>query len=287
MGATEEYSKVVDLVAKYCVHYPMLRFTCKRVEDKRTDVSTHAVQRPDISAEDEEESFLKKLNDVRIDVIKRQYGQQQVGKDLFSHLHEWKNLEIGANLVYTRPNTVSAKRSQLLIFINNRLVVNEKLKRTIEAAYAIFQPKGGYSYFVYLALSIRPELIDVNVHPTKKQVIFERQDDLAEALAHLLEEKLQDTLQNRTFEVGEAKPVSRVTFTHERLKSRDDVRDPEAHKKVRTDHTTATLDRFLKKGSASLRSDLHATRDKVAVPEKIVSVRKLIYAFEQDIDQTL
>jgi DNA mismatch repair protein MLH1 len=74
MGATEEYSKVVDLVAKYCVHYPMLRFTCKRVEDKRTDVSTHAVQRPDISAEDEEESFLKKLNDVRIDVIKRQYG---------------------------------------------------------------------------------------------------------------------------------------------------------------------------------------------------------------------
>ena len=55
---------------------------------------------------------------------------------------------------------------------------------------------------MYLALSIRPELIDVNVHPTKKQVIFERQDDLAEALAHLLEEKLQDTLQNRTFEVG-------------------------------------------------------------------------------------
>ena len=43
----------------------------------------------------------------------------------------------------------------------------------------------------------------------------------------------------------------------------------------------------MKKGSASLRSDLHATRDKVAVPEKIVSVRKLIYAFEQDIDQTL
>ena len=78
-----------------------------------------------------------------------------------------------------------------------------------------------------------------------------------------------------------------MTYTHERLKSRDDVRNPEAHRQVRTDHTTATLDRFLKKGNASLRSDLHSTRDKVAVPQKIVAVRKLIYAFEQDVDQTL
>lgn len=48
-----------------------------------------------------------------------------------------------------------------------------------------------------------------------------------------------------------------------------------------------TLDKFLKKGNTSLRSDLHSTRDKVNVPLKIVSVRKLIHAFEQDVDQTL
>lgn len=83
-----------------------------------------------------------------------------------------------------------------MLFINNRLVQNEKLKKTIDAAYAIFQPKGGYSYFCYMALSIRPDLIDVNVHPTKKQVIFERQDELADALATFLEEKLQGTMQS-------------------------------------------------------------------------------------------
>lgn len=74
----------------------------------------------------------------------------------------------------SKPNTVNYKKSCLLLFINNRLVENDKIKRTVDNAYAMFQPKGGYSYFVYLALSIRPDLIDVNVHPTKKQVIFER-----------------------------------------------------------------------------------------------------------------
>lgn len=74
MSAGEEYAKVVDVVARYSVHYPMLRFTCKRVEDKRTDVSTHAVQRPNLSLIEDESEFLSKLNDVRLDVVKRQYG---------------------------------------------------------------------------------------------------------------------------------------------------------------------------------------------------------------------
>jgi DNA mismatch repair protein MLH1 len=69
-------------------------------------------------------------------------------------------------------------------------VENDKLKRTCESMYNVFQPKGGYSFFIYLALSIRPDLIDVNVHPTKKQVIFERQEELCEALQEFLEIKL-------------------------------------------------------------------------------------------------
>ena len=74
MSHGEEYAKVVDVVARYSVHYPMLHFTSKRVEDKRTDVSTHAVNRPNLSLIEDESEFLSKLNDVRVDVIKRQFG---------------------------------------------------------------------------------------------------------------------------------------------------------------------------------------------------------------------
>ena len=84
MHPKDEYKKIVEVIAKYAVHYPMLKFTCKSVEDKRTDVTTMAVQRPDLSTLKEEAEFFSKLNNIRVDVIKRHYGQQNTGRDLFA-----------------------------------------------------------------------------------------------------------------------------------------------------------------------------------------------------------
>lgn len=50
----------------------------------------------------------------------------------------------------------------------DRLVESDKIKRIVDSTYAMYQPKGNFSYLVYMALSVKPELIDVNVHPTKK-----------------------------------------------------------------------------------------------------------------------
>jgi DNA mismatch repair ATPase MutL len=53
MNANEEYMKIVDVVLKYSIHYPMIKFSCRKLEDKKTDISTHTVARPLI---DEDES---------------------------------------------------------------------------------------------------------------------------------------------------------------------------------------------------------------------------------------
>lgn len=47
IGANEEYAKIVEVVARYSIHYPLVKFTCKKVEDKKTDVSTHSIPRPE------------------------------------------------------------------------------------------------------------------------------------------------------------------------------------------------------------------------------------------------
>lgn len=46
LGANEEYNKIVEVVARYSIHYPLIKFTSKKVDSKNIDVSTHAVPRP-------------------------------------------------------------------------------------------------------------------------------------------------------------------------------------------------------------------------------------------------
>ena len=59
------------MVSRYSIHYPLIKFTCKRVEDKKTDVSTYAINRPCIDQLESEAELLHKLNDIRIEIIKR------------------------------------------------------------------------------------------------------------------------------------------------------------------------------------------------------------------------
>jgi DNA mismatch repair ATPase MutL len=42
----EEYAKIVEVVTRYAVHYPLTKFSCRKMDDKKTDVSTHNIPRP-------------------------------------------------------------------------------------------------------------------------------------------------------------------------------------------------------------------------------------------------
>lgn len=52
-----------------------------------------------------------------------------------------------------------------------RLVESTILRRSVEELYAAYLPKGGHP-FLYLSLQLPPESLDVNVHPTKREVNF-------------------------------------------------------------------------------------------------------------------
>ena len=59
--------------------------------------------------------------------------------------------------------------------------------------------------------------------------------------------------------------------------------------KIRTDSQALTLDRFLSKGTnvGANKGIPSSSEMQVVVPEKLMSVKKLIYAFENDCDQQL
>ncbi|CAN0525944.1 unnamed protein product, partial [Ectocarpus sp. 12 AP-2014] len=63
------------------------------------------------------------------------------------------------------------QRSEFILFINDRLVESPSIKKTVECAYKDVLPKNTHP-FVYLGITMPSHHLDVNVHPTKREVRF-------------------------------------------------------------------------------------------------------------------
>ena len=72
------------------------------------------------------------------------------------------------------------------------------LKKGIENIYTSFLMKGSYP-FVYLALTVKPENIDVNIHPTKQQVHFLYEDFIVERVCKTLSSSLSQNNCSKSF----------------------------------------------------------------------------------------
>ena len=90
------------------------------------------------------------------------------------------------------------KRTTILLFINHRSVESTAIKRAVEQTYASFLPKGGHP-FVYIDLEIEPHRLDVNVHPTKREVNFLNEDEIIDIICAEIRSKLSQADSSRTF----------------------------------------------------------------------------------------
>lgn len=140
----------------------------------------------------------------------------------------------------------------------DRLVDCSPLKRALEAFYANLLAKGAYP-FVYLSLQISPSKVDVNVHPTKREIGFEDQDDIIDFVCSALGQKLEKASESRSFNVQTLLPNAPRPVDPLRTPARQATLDQTAdspsrtpvssagrktapNKLVRTDYQAQTLD---------------------------------------------
>ncbi|KAJ5200001.1 hypothetical protein N7491_009202 [Penicillium cf. griseofulvum] len=176
-SASEEYAKILDVVGRYAVHCSGVAFSCRKHGDSGVSISTP------VSAN-------------TIDRIRQIHGSA-VANELVEFKTEDTKFGFRASGLATNAN-YHVKKTVILLFINHRAVESTAVKRAVEQTYSTFLPKGGHP-FVYLDLEIEPNRVDVNVHPTKREVNFLNEDEIIELVCTEIRSKLAEVDSSRTF----------------------------------------------------------------------------------------
>ena len=146
---------------------------------------------------------------------------------------------------HTKPSNY-IKKSKLIIFINNRLVKINSLKKIFQDTYNKFLIKKG-NFFAYLSISCPPELLDVNVKANKSEVFFQNEEQLLENFGNLLESVLREEINSKNYYAGEYKG-----FESENKKENEilfdenkDKKNIYAKDKIRVDNKNISIERYL------------------------------------------
>ncbi|KAJ8509480.1 hypothetical protein ONZ45_g8355 [Pleurotus djamor] len=199
-SASEEYSRILDVVTKYAVHNPSTAFVCKKVGSASPDIST-----PSGSSVRQNiqllygNSIAKELMHATISSVSfkpdasSDEDEDQLDDAPQTHAPVWSAETFCSNANY------QAKRTIFLLFINHRLVESPRMKRALEAVYSPILPKGTFP-FIYLSLALDPRNVDVNVHPTKKEVHFLREEYITDKICDAIQAELGKQNHSRTFQ---------------------------------------------------------------------------------------
>ena len=144
---TTEAAHIVHCVRLYALAHPEIGFTL--IDDGRILFQSPACSR---------------LED-RVGEI---FGRQVAG-----NLIEIEAEEEGMKLsgLIGKPSLSRTSRHEMLFFVNRRPVENKTLSYALVESYYGHIPKGRYPV-AFLFLDIAPDLVDVNVHPAKREIRF-------------------------------------------------------------------------------------------------------------------
>ncbi len=154
---TTERRRITTMVMNYAMAYPAVRFAL--YHDGREVFRSYGAGG---------------LSDVLVKVV---------GPETFRHMLEVQpqppaRPDLPAVEVYgytSSPSQNRANRSHITLFVNGRVIQDASLAYAVTQAYHTLLPKGRCPIAV-LMITLPPEEVDVNVHPTKAEVRFRSPD---------------------------------------------------------------------------------------------------------------
>ena len=166
-GITTELSHCIDVVQRHALAHQRVAFQLLHNEKILLDIPENASLR-------ERVALIWGLNFVRemLDLDGEQAGFKVRGL-------------IGS------PNFTRAQRSHQFFFMNGRPVVNRSLQYGFEDGYRGLLTVGRYPVGIVL-VDAHPRFVDVNIHPTKREIRFRDERAAHDALREIVRERLSE-----------------------------------------------------------------------------------------------
>jgi DNA mismatch repair protein MutL len=187
LNSTEEYQKIVQTIQAYALNQAgRCAFTLTRKRD-RLELQTRAT-------------------DTAVDVVKGLWNE-----DLGASLLPFEipcdaglGVEGGSCGWASRTTFHKLKSPTVILFLNGRLIEHAVLRRALLQAFAVHLPTSPPAHpFIFVSLNLKGNRVDVNVHPTKRQVFFL---DEAEIVQHVVQAVETHVLQ-RQYETQSFRPI--------------------------------------------------------------------------------
>ncbi|CAJ0568234.1 unnamed protein product, partial [Mesorhabditis spiculigera] len=235
-NVAEETSKVVEVVQRFAILHPSVRFNLNHGKSLST------------KGNGDRKAVIATL-------LGPEYAKDMVPLELSSAKLHYKLDALASNpisLVTAQSNP--GKKKYFVLYVNNRIVHSDYFKRAIDTVFA----DANMAYlFLYMDLQIEPFCIDVNVHSSKERVEFLNGDAIIDEVKEALRTRIlrstatQDTSNNlsqtviRNFTVSlveKGPPSPSPSASETSLVASPLTTRPENH--LRTDYRQQRLDHF-------------------------------------------
>ncbi len=165
-----EKRNIATLITRYALAYPQVRF---------------------ILEQDDREVFRSNGSGQLADVL-----VTALGLDTFKHMIEvdGSDAQITVYGYTSAPDTSRTDRSRITLFVNGRWIQDNSLSYAVVQAYHTFLMTGRYPVAV-LMIGVPPDVVDVNVHPTKAEVRFQNPNAVFSAVQRAVRRAVVDQAQ--------------------------------------------------------------------------------------------
>ena len=247
---------------------------CERMALSKPDIAFQFIQNGQVKFHTSGNGNLEEL-------VYRIFGRE-IAKEIIPVSQKGKGISIHG--VLGKPTIARANRNYENYFVNGRYIKSNLIAKAVEEGYSGHMMQHKFPFFI-LNIDVSPELVDVNVHPTKMDVRFSNAeyfyDYIASCVSAMLrmqelipEISLQEKVEKTISEVKEKAPEP---FEKARLENLY-IQEEKAEYRVNTDIKEITQDEPVNPAVFGIIKDSIQTLNPSVTPGNVIKAEHVVYA---------